>query len=72
MSSSVCVRYLTDPFFARMVAFRANMSRDAQQQLQAVLHTRCRQFASTLEEVMELTEADRDKVRTGRESQFLI
>ena len=62
------VRFLTDPYFSRMVAFRANMSRDAQQQLQAVLHTRCRQFARGLEEMMELTEVDRDKVRTSMDS----
>ena len=66
------VRYLSDPYLSRMVAFRANMSCEAQQQLQAVLHTRCRQFARGLEEMMELTEADRDKVRTSIKRPFLI
>ena len=54
------------------MAFRANLLCEAEQHLQAVLHTRCTQCASTLEEVMELTEADRDKVRTSKESPFLI
>ena len=48
---------------SRMVAFRASLSCDGQQQLQAVLLARSRHTATRLEEMMELSEADREQVR---------
>ena len=50
-----------------MVAFRASLSHEVQQQLQAVLLGRCSRFASRIAELEELTEADREEVRIIRE-----
>ena len=50
-----------------MVAFRASLSHEGQQQLQAVLLARCSKFASRIAELEELTEADREEVRIVRE-----
>jgi hypothetical protein len=50
-----------------MVAFRASLSHEGQQQLQAVLLARCSKFASRVAELEELTEADREEVRDREE-----
>ena len=50
-----------------MVAFRASLTNEGQQQLQMVLLARCSRFASRIAELEELTEADREEVRIVRE-----
>jgi hypothetical protein len=50
-----------------MVAFRASLTSEGQQQLQMVLLARCSMYASRIAELEELTQADREEVRIVRE-----
>ena len=54
-----------------MVAFRASLSSEGQQQLKAVLLARTRQFASSLQEMLELPGPDREEVGINKENIFV-
>ena len=54
-----------------MVAFRASLSSEGQQQLKAVLLTRARQLTSRLQEMVELPGADREEVGINAENIFV-